>query len=244
MRNSSGRKLNGVFTHNGSRRRAASAIACLLFLCATTARVTTAQHKHGHESGPPETRSAESAAATQQPATERSAAAREFVVQGRKFLIPNVVLVNQDGRRVRLYEDLIKDKTVAISFIFTRCTYVCPMNGALFAKIQNDLGARLGTDVFLISISMDPQADTPQELKKWGATFGRKTGWTLATGSFDDIAKVLKAFTGDAPGPRETHSSYFYVANDKTGTWDFMFGHMSSREVVEKLDELSQRPSN
>jgi cytochrome oxidase Cu insertion factor (SCO1/SenC/PrrC family) len=242
MRNSSEPKLNSLLHRNNGRCRA-SAIVGLLFLCATAAPTATAQHKHRSESVPP-AQSVESAAA-QNPATPPTVGDREFVVQGRKFLIPNVLLVNQDGKKVRLYEDLIKDKTVAISFIFTRCTYVCPMNGALFSKIQNELGERLGENVFLISISMDPQADTPQELQKWGASFGRKTGWTLVTGQFDDIARVLKAFTGDAPGPRETHSSYFYVANDRTGTWDFMFGHMSSREVVEKLGELAQqRPSN
>ncbi len=150
-------------------------------------------------------------------------------------------LVNQDGGKVRLYEDLIKDKTVAISFIYTRCTYICPMNGNLFSKIQTELGERLGKDVFLISISMDPQIDTPQQLKTWGESFGRKQGWTLITGQVNDIGRVLKAFTGDAPGPTENHSTFFYIANDKTGIWDFMFGHMTSREVVEKIDELAVR---
>src|SRR5213080_1947542 len=74
---------------------------------------------------------------------------------------PNVALRTQDNRAVRFYDDIVKDRLVIISFMFTSCTSQCPRSTANLAKVQDALGDRLGRDVFMASISVDPERDTP-----------------------------------------------------------------------------------
>src|SRR5215213_9370248 len=83
----------------------------------------------------------------------------------------DVKLVNQDGKEMRLYSDLIKDRTVVIDVMFTRCTGACPVMSGTFAKLQDHLGDRLGKDVYLLSISVDPVNDTPAKLKEYAKRF-------------------------------------------------------------------------
>src|SRR5689334_25348966 len=78
---------------------------------------------------------------------------------------PNVPLVTQDGRTVRFYDDLLKDKIVAIDLVYTNCRYVCPLETARLAQVQRLLGDRVGRDVFSYSITIDPARDTPEVLK-------------------------------------------------------------------------------
>jgi len=114
--------------------------------------------------------------------------------------VPDVEVLDQDGRKLRFYSDLIKGKTVAINFVFTTCTYVCPMQGGNFARLQLALGERLGKDVHLISITTDPSNDTPQKLKEWGAKYKVRPGWTLVTGGKAEIDELLKELTGEPAG--------------------------------------------
>ena len=89
----------------------------------------------------------------------------------RKMDIPDVEVLDQDGNALHFYSDLIKGKTVAINFIFTNCTTICPPLGATFARVQKEMGDKVGKDVHFISISVDPLTDTPERLKAWGAKF-------------------------------------------------------------------------
>ena len=82
-----------------------------------------------------------------------------------KVSVPEITVLDQDGRKLNFFRDLVKGKTVAINFIFTTCTTICPPMGATFAKVQTLLGERAGKDVQMISISVDPVTDTPERLK-------------------------------------------------------------------------------
>src|SRR3954447_23451832 len=85
---------------------------------------------------------------------------------------PNVALTTQDGKTVRLYDDLLKGKSVAINVIFTECTDVCPLETANLVQLQRVLGARVGREIFFYSISIDPKRDTPAVLKAYAEKFG------------------------------------------------------------------------
>ena len=140
------------------------------------------------------------------------------VVRLGEMSIPDVELVNQDGERVRFYSDLVKDKVVAINFIFTTCTTICPPMGANFAHLQKLMGDRVGKDVALISVSVDAVVDTPKRLKAWGEKFGAGPGWTLLTGSkqnVDGLLKGLKIFTPD----KIDHSPFILIGNETEGEW-------------------------
>jgi len=84
---------------------------------------------------------------------------------------PNVPLVTQDGKTVHFYADLLKGKMVVINFIYTKCRDSCPMETAKLAQVQRLLGDRVGRDVFFYSISIDPERDTPAELKEYADKF-------------------------------------------------------------------------
>src|SRR6185369_16056859 len=83
----------------------------------------------------------------------------------------NAELVTQDGRTVRLYDDLLRGKIVVVSFVFTRCTKQCGLITASLARVQRLLGDRMGKDVFFYSISIDPERDTPAVLKEYATAF-------------------------------------------------------------------------
>src|SRR2546430_17595013 len=75
--------------------------------------------------------------------------------------VPDTTLLDENGREVRFKSDVLGDKTVAIQFIFTTCRAICPVMGAAFAKLQDRLGNRLGKDISLVSVCIDPVTDTP-----------------------------------------------------------------------------------
>ena len=96
----------------------------------------------------------------------------------------NVALTTHEGRQVRFYDDLIKGKTVLLNIFYTVCTAeaICPLGTANLVAVQEILGPRVGRDVFMYSITLDPANDTPQVLKSYAKAFGVKPGWTFLTG--------------------------------------------------------------
>jgi cytochrome oxidase Cu insertion factor (SCO1/SenC/PrrC family) len=155
-----------------------------------------------------------------------------------KFEIPDEEVLDQDGRKVRFYSDLIKGKVVVVTIFFTSCTLVCPMQGNALAKLQSQLAERLGKEVFFISISKDPQADTPKHLRRWSREFGVGHGWTLVTGAQGVMKELLWKFTGETPGPK-LHSPILLIGNDRTGVWMEAEGLDATEELVKIIDQVS-----
>jgi protein SCO1 len=151
--------------------------------------------------------------------------------------IPDVEVFDQDGKRVRFYSDLIKGKVVVLSFLFTTCKLYCPMQGESLSKLQGALGARLGRDIYLITVSVDPESDTPERLKAWGAMFGAKPGWTFVTGAKPEIDKVSMALTG-AVAVKGEHSPVVYIGNDRTGIWTRAYGLHDLERFSKLIEEV------
>ena len=141
----------------------------------------------------------------------------------RKMVIPEAEVLDQNGNALHFYSDLIKGKTVAINFIFTNCTTICPPLAATFARVQKEMGDKVGRDVHFISISVDPLTDTPERLKAWGAKFKAGPGWTFVTGNKEQIDKLLYAL-GASVSRREDHSPTVIVGNDVKGVWTRTYG--------------------
>jgi protein SCO1 len=135
---------------------------------------------------------------------------------------PNVPLVTQNGETVYFYSDLLKGKMVVINFIYTKCSGSCPMETAKLAQVQRLLGDRMGRDVFFYSISIDPERDTPAELKAYADKFHVKPGWLFLTGESADVELVRKKL-GQAARPGENsltgHSTSITIGNEETGQW-------------------------
>jgi protein SCO1/2 len=135
---------------------------------------------------------------------------------------PNVPLVTQEGKTVHFYTDLLKGKMVVINFIYTKCSDSCPMETAKLAQVQRLLGDRVGRDVFFYSISIDPERDTPAELRAYADKFHVKPGWLFLTGEKVDVELVRKKL-GQAARPGENsltgHSTSITLGNEETGQW-------------------------
>jgi protein SCO1/2 len=136
---------------------------------------------------------------------------------------PNIPLVTQDGKTVRFYDDLIKDKVVAINFIYTHCGDTCPLETASLRQVQKRLGDRVGRDVFFYSISIDPDHDTPAVLKEYAENFKVGPGWTFLTGNKAEIAQLRKKLglysRNDQNEKLSEHHTSFIIGNEATGQW-------------------------
>ena len=160
------------------------------------------------------------------------------VAEAGKPVIPDVEVIDQDGASHRLYSDLIKGKTVAITFLYTSCKTSCPAMMGLFSAVQHKLQGDAHTPVTLLSISVDPVTDRPVQLKSVANRFGAKPSWYFLTGSSPDIARVLAAF--DAKSPQQAdHPSVILVGNDANGQWARHFGLASVSIIMDLLASVN-----
>jgi len=135
---------------------------------------------------------------------------------------PNVPLVTHEGKTVHFFDDLIEGKVVVINFIFTSCTDSCPLDTARLAKIQQILGDRVGDDIFMYSISIDPEQDTPEVLAEYAKRFRAGPGWLFLTGKEADILLLRKKLGLYMAGLDETikdHNMSLIIGNQSTGQW-------------------------
>ena len=154
--------------------------------------------------------------------------------------IPDSAVLDQDGRRINFYTDLIKGKTVIINFIFTTCTNICPSLTATFRGLQQDLRERAGREVHLISISVDPTTDVPERLKQYSTRFKAGPGWTFVTGSKSEIDPLLKAL-GALVAIKTDHTPMVLIGNDAAGYWTRTYGLSPRSALLKTIDEAAAR---
>ncbi|HEX8722094.1 MAG TPA: SCO family protein [Pyrinomonadaceae bacterium] len=152
--------------------------------------------------------------------------------------IPDVPVLDQNGRRLNFYTDLVKGKTVAINFVFTTCTTVCPPLTATFRKVQQELGARAGREVELISVSVDPTTDTPERLKGFAEKFKAGPGWTFVTGGKPEVDALLRAL-GAATADKNDHTPLVLVGNDPAGRWTRAYGLSPASSILKVINETA-----
>jgi protein SCO1/2 len=135
---------------------------------------------------------------------------------------PNVPLVDQDGKTVHFYDDLIKGKSVVLDMIYTHCVDSCPLETARLVQVQKMLGDKVGKDVFFYSITIDPKRDTPKVLKQYAETYHVGPGWTFYTGKPADIeliGKKLGLYSDPDPNNRDGHDPGVLIGNEPTHQW-------------------------
>jgi protein SCO1 len=154
---------------------------------------------------------------------------------------PNFTLTTQDGKPVRFYDDLLKDKIVAIDLIYTTCKYNCPVETALLAQVQKTLGDQVGKEIFFYSISIDPQHDTPAVLKAYADKFKVGPGWLFLTGKADEIealSKKLGLYSAPDPANADGHTPTLLIGNVAAGQWMRLSALDNTRFLARKLSEL------
>ena len=141
----------------------------------------------------------------------------------RKRYFPNVTLQTQDGKHVRFYDDLVKDKIVTINFFFSNCDEVCPLVTANLVKVQKLLGDLVGRDIFMNSITLKPEEDSPATIKKYMRTFNAKPeGWTFLTGKPNDIEFLRKSLGFTYPEPAIDKDKTQHIGNVRYGNEPLM----------------------
>jgi protein SCO1 len=132
--------------------------------------------------------------------------------------VPNLPVVSQDGRVFQFYQDLLKDKIFVISFFYTSCTQICPLATARLSELQDVLGDSVGRDIFFYTISVDPEHDTPERLKKYAEAMRAGPGWLFLTGLPEDI-KSIRDRLGDRSPVLGEHRNEVLLGNGVTGEW-------------------------
>lgn len=164
------------------------------------------------------------------PSSSAQAADKKYKRTVESYTIPDVLLINQDGKRVRLPELLKGDTPVVVDFIYATCTTICPVLSAGYLNLQNKLAQNKKT-ARLISITIDPENDTPRKMKEYLHRYRAKPGWDFLTGSRSDIDTVMRAFNAYIPN-KMSHYPLNLIRNPNDGKWVRLFGIISSSEFL------------
>lgn len=149
--------------------------------------------------------------------------------------LADTLLKDQDGRGVRLLSDVLDKRVAVVNFIYTTCTTVCPVSSHTMAQLQQRLGARVGSEVQLVSITVDPLRDTPARLKAYAATHGASNGWHWLTGPKGSVDAVLKAFGAYTPNP-DDHPALTMIGEAGGRTWTRLYGFPSVAELQAQVE--------
>jgi protein SCO1 len=149
----------------------------------------------------------------------------------------DVVLTNQNGEKMRLYSDLLKGRVVVIHSFFSTCQGSCLPLIRNMRSVQTALGDKVGSEVYLISISVDPTMDTPERLKKFARDNGAKPGWLFLSGDKTNVEFALKKL-GQFVDQKENHLNIFIIGNERTGLWKKAFGLAKSDELIKVVESV------
>ena len=149
----------------------------------------------------------------------------------------DIELVNQNGERMRLYSDVLKGRVVVVNAFFATCQGSClPMNRNL-EKLQATFKERMGKDLYIVSISVDPTVDTPQALKEYARKLNAAPGRLFLTGKKENVDWALYKL-GQYVEQREQHTNIFIIGNERTGLWKKAFGLAQADELVKIVESV------
>jgi protein SCO1/2 len=150
--------------------------------------------------------------------------------------IPDVTVVDQDGSPVRFRELVASDEPLVVNFIFTSCTTICPVLSATFSQAQDDLVAS-ARPPRLISITIDPDYDTPAQLRRYADQFHAGANWTFITGASADILAIQRSFDAYR-GDKLNHIPLTFLRQSRDTPWVRLEGFTSSGELVSEYGVL------
>lgn len=155
-----------------------------------------------------------------------------------RYTVPDVTLVNQDGKRVRLLDLVDGGKPVVLDFIYGTCTTICPVLSANFTNFQRKLGDAVG-NVRLVSISIDPENDTPAVMKKYLKNYMARPGWDFLTGSRDDIDRVMRAFSAYVPN-KMSHYPIMFLRAPRGDHWVRIYGLIGTKDFLAEYEKVAR----
>ncbi|MEA2080732.1 MAG: SCO family protein [Pseudomonadota bacterium] len=155
-----------------------------------------------------------------------------------RITLPDTALITQNGDERRLASDIVAGRIVVIDFVYTSCTTVCPVLSAILRQVQGRLDGRIGNEVMLVSISVDPVRDTPARLKAYADKLRAGDGWVWLTGDKQAVDGVLEQLGAYSPN-FEDHPSMVLVGDAENGDWARFLGFPGADQIVAKVDQLT-----
>jgi protein SCO1/2 len=186
-------------------------------------------HHHHHHAAP--------AAAVDEHAHHKAPGATATPPQTVTLKLPDAPLLDQDGQRQRLVSDVMGDKIIVASFVYTNCTTICPVVSSLFSQVQDKLGGLLGDQVRLVSLSVDPQRDTPARLKSYAESHGARPGWVWLTGQQPDVTAALKGF-GTYTANYKDHPVVIMIGDGRSGQWVRYYGFQDPERLAAQVKDV------
>jgi len=156
-----------------------------------------------------------------------------------RYTVPNVTLLNQDGKKVNIRSLIDSGKPVIIDFIYTTCNTICPVLSASFTNLRRELG-KDAEKVQLISISIDPEHDRPEQMKKYLSRFTKGKGWDFLTGSKEDIYRVLQSLDA-VVSDKMAHEPIYLIHGSHADEWVRLKGLLGKTDLLAELREVENR---
>ncbi|MFC5697282.1 SCO family protein [Pseudomonas sp. GCM10022186] len=159
---------------------------------------------------------------------------------------PNPILLTHQGRRVAFYDDLIRGKVVVLNMMYASCGRNCPTATVNLRKVQQMLGERLGRDVFMYSITLQPELDQPRHLQEYIDKFGIGPGWQYLTGTPQDILDLRYAlgFYDVDPlvdGNQLTHTGMVRIGNEAINRWTMAPSLTDPEHILSAINHVDHR---
>ncbi len=156
-----------------------------------------------------------------------------YQVTTENYEIPDVDVIDQSGKTFKLNSLVNSDQPIALNFIFTTCTTICPVMTSTFLKMRKQLGEK-GAEVHFISITIDPENDRPDVLKEYAELFGVHSGWTFLTGDNAIIFNVVRSFDAYF-GSKMNHQPLTLLKRPDSASWLRIEGLASSSDLTNEV---------
>jgi cytochrome oxidase Cu insertion factor (SCO1/SenC/PrrC family) len=157
--------------------------------------------------------------------------------KARKYFT-DLAVVTQDGEELRFFSDVLKDRVVVVSLFYTQCTGSCPVNNQRLAVMQEILGDAMGRDYFFVSVSLDPETDTPEVLKEYAKSFDAGKGWYFLTGEPKNLHQITRRL-GQVNEDIAAHSPFFMLGNVPKAHWSRVAPNVPPDGVISRLRLIS-----
>jgi protein SCO1/2 len=163
----------------------------------------------------------------------------EFARSTARYNLPDVSVVRQDGKKLSFLKEINDGRPVVLSFIFASCSAICPMLSHLLSKVQTKL-SKDGQKYHLVSISIDPENDTPDVLIQYGKKFSAGSNWDFYTGTAESSLAIQKAFDAYR-GDKMNHSSVIFMRAKPNKPWLRLEGFGSPDALIHEYHEMTKR---
>ena len=160
----------------------------------------------------------------------------------------NLALITHEGKKVRFYDDLIRDRIVTFNMMYVRCEDTCPLTTANLVRVQKLLGERVGREVFMYSLTLQPHVDKPADLRKYVETMGVQPGWLFLTAAPEDMRRVRTRLGFTDPNPKvdrriSSHTGMLRIGNDAYDRWGMAPALTTPEQIVSTINHFDMTRS-